>query len=90
MHAVLVKVSIKEGQEDAAVQALQDRIVPMVSQAPGFVAGYWLEPEDGTGGSMVLFDSEEAARAVAETVSAGPDDPVVIETVKVRAIAANA
>src|SRR5581483_10767526 len=44
MHAVTVKVSIVD--RERAERELHERVVPMVSQAPGFVAGYWLEPED--------------------------------------------
>lgn len=29
----------------------------------GFVAGYWLRPKDGHGLSVVVFESEQAARA---------------------------
>jgi hypothetical protein len=39
MHAVVVKVSIKDAE--AAQQALEGQVVPRVKQAPGFVAGYW-------------------------------------------------
>jgi hypothetical protein len=50
----------------------QHEIAPRVSQAPGFVAGHWTTPDDGQNGlSMIVFDSEEAARAGAEMVSAG-------------------
>jgi len=45
-----------------AAKAELDEIVPRVSGAPGFVAGYWiaLSPDKGT--STVLFDSEAEAR----------------------------
>ena len=34
--------------------------VPGVSQAPGFVAGYWTRKDD-SGVGMVIFESEDAA-----------------------------
>ena len=61
MHAVVVQVTIQN--PDEALKELEERVVPMVSQAPGFVAGYWLAPEGNNGFSIVVFESEEQARA---------------------------
>jgi hypothetical protein len=48
MHAVVVKVSVSDGP--VATEYLRETIVPAVSQAPGFVAGYWvrLGGDEGT------------------------------------------
>ena len=71
MHAVVVRVRISE--EEAALAALRDQVVPQVSQAPGFVAGYWTRKED-TGLSMIVFESEDAREE--ETAFADKRDPV--------------
>ena len=43
--------------------ALTSDILPTLRSAPGFIAGYWLDPAvDGKGFSMVLFESEQQAR----------------------------
>jgi hypothetical protein len=55
MHAVLVQITINDPA--AAEQALHEQLVPRVSQAPGFVTGYWTSKDD-TGLSMFIFDSE--------------------------------
>jgi hypothetical protein len=39
MHAVVVKVTVNEAE--VALSVLRDQVVPRVSQAPGFVTGYW-------------------------------------------------
>ena len=88
MHAVVVDVTISDRQ--ASEQALRERVVPQVSQAPGFVAGFWLEPIDGKGHSVVLFESEEIARQMAEQVGANAPTTVTIDNVQVRAVIANA
>ena len=44
MHAVVVRVSIADF--DGSVEELRTRVVPGVSQAPGFVAGYWTRKDD--------------------------------------------
>jgi hypothetical protein len=65
--------------------------VPRVSQAPGFVAGYWTRSDDRSNGiSMMLFESEEAARTAGEQLGAQVFDAVTIESVEVREVVANA
>jgi hypothetical protein len=91
MHVVTVKVSILDPER--AQKDLRERIIPMVSQAPGFVAGYWLEPQDDRGASFVAFDSEENANAMVEGIKAmqaQPDMPVTIDEVGVRGVLAHA
>ena len=39
MHAVIIKVTIVN--PEAAVDNLRSQLVPRISHAPGFVAGYW-------------------------------------------------
>jgi hypothetical protein len=65
MHAVVVRVTITDRQ--AAQQRLEQDVVPGVSQAPGFHAGYWTW-KDNSGLSMAVFDSEDAANRAADRV----------------------
>jgi hypothetical protein len=90
MHAVVVRVNIEDF--DRGRQGLAENVVPRVSQAPGFVAGYWTGSEDKSSGlAMMVFESEDAARAVARMVeSQGPDEGVTLEGVEVREVVANA
>jgi hypothetical protein len=92
MHAVVVRVNI--GDPETAEQGLSEQVVPRVSQAPGFVAGYWTRADDGTNGlSMLVFDSEDSARRAAEMIQ-GPaamrPETVTLESVEVREVLANA
>lgn len=87
MHAVVVRVTIQD--EEAADRALREQVVPRVSQAPGFVAGYWTRKDD-TGLSMVVFDSEEAATKASEMVPALIIDSVTLQEVEVRVVAEHA
>ena len=89
MHAVLVKVSISdfEGSETE----LRETVVPRVSQMPGFVAGYWTRSADGSNGrSLIVFESEEAARTAAERVSTNVPEGVTFESAEVREVVASA
>ena len=87
MHAVVVRVRITE--EGAAVAALREQVVPQVSQAPGFVAGSWTRKDDA-GLSMIVFESEDAARAVSERIPGTVPEGVTLEDIEVREVVAHA
>jgi hypothetical protein len=87
MHAVVVKVTIND--VEAADSHLRDRVVPGISQAPGFVAGYWAR-KDNSGLSMVMFESEDAATRASEQVPSMIPDSVKLEDVEVREVVAHA
>jgi hypothetical protein len=91
MHAVAVRVTIKD--YDVARQGLRDDVVPRVSQAPGFVSGYWTRSDDGANGlGLVVFESEQAARAAAERIQSDNPTPdaVTVESVEVREVVEHA
>ncbi len=88
MHAVVTKVTIND--REAATSHLRDNVVSGVSQAPGFVAGYWTRGDAGTGLAMVVFESEEAATNMSERVPSLLTDAVTLENVEVREVVANA
>lgn len=87
MHAVVVDVTVND--REASVATLREQVVPMVSSVPGFVAGYWMEAGPSNGHSIAVFESEDAARAVAGRVEA-PDGNVTIDNVEVREVVAHA
>ena len=89
MHAVVVRVNISD--REAAQQRLDQDVVPQVSQAPGFQAGYWTW-KDNTGLSMVIVDSEDAANRMADRARQMVEgiDAVSLEGVEVREVVAHA
>lgn len=88
MHAVIVDVSISD--TEGSQQELRERVVPMVSQAPGFVSGFWMEAGEGRGHSVVIFESEEAAKRMADQVRSNAPSAVTIDSVDVREVVAHA
>lgn len=89
MHAVVVRVSISDPEN--AQKELTERVVPRVSQAPGFVAGYWTRADDGSNGqSMIVFESEEAARNAADQIPGQVPQGVTLESAEVREVVASA
>ncbi len=89
MHVVYVEVGIRPGRTEESINSLKENIVPRVKQAPGFVKGTWFG-NDQTGHSLMLFESEDQARGMAEMVTAEPDDPVEIVEVQVYELHAEA
>jgi hypothetical protein len=90
VHAALVTLTIDPLQAPAAASALVNDILPTVRSAPGFVAGYWLEPADGQGFSILLFETEEQARQTAPPVSSWDSPGVTVNGVEFRRVAATA
>jgi hypothetical protein len=90
MHAVVVQVRINDFERSR--EFLDSEVVPRASQAPGFVAGYWVRLGDDQGRSMIVFDSEEGAQAAKQMVEAGASesDAVTLESVDVGEVVASA
>ena len=81
MNAVVFEVDMKEGWEGSVEQEL-DQIVGFLRSVPGFVRGTWTT--DGSRGlSFILFESDEAARGVAENASMPPDSGVTLRSADV-------
>jgi hypothetical protein len=83
----VVKVTIND--REAAEERLREVTVPRVSQLPGVVAGYWTRSDGQDGVSMVVFESEDAARAAADQVPQMVNEAVTLESVEVREVVAN-
>jgi len=88
MYAVVVTVAIADW--DAAAEELREQVVPMASAAPGFIAGYWVALPGGTGASIVVFDSEASAQALAANVTPPPDSAATLESVEVGEVMGHA
>jgi hypothetical protein len=87
MHAVVSTVSIQDPA--AARAALADLRLTLVPRAPGFVSACWLEPVDGIGLSVIIFQTREHA----EQAAAYPLPPlpgVTPQTTEIREVYASA
>jgi heme-degrading monooxygenase HmoA len=88
MHALVIRVSIADREK--AEEFLKAQVVPNVSQAPGFVAGYWAHLGDDKGASMIVFESEDAAKAVEGRLREPPPEFVTFESTDVGEVVASA
>ncbi len=87
MYAVVVDVSITDVAE--AQRELRERVVPMVTQLPGFVSGVWMEDGDGKGHSVVVVESKDIAESMAQQVRSASMS-VVVTDVSVHEVFAHA
>lgn len=93
MYAVFVEVNADASGNDQARQVLAERIVP-IARDSGARVGYWLSAQGGRGLSVVVYDSEEAARRAADQLKVGEAPPgappdVTFRTVEVREVLAS-
>ncbi len=72
MHAVVVREAGEAAQIEGSVGHLETNVVPRLRDAPGIVSALWMS--DGSGGTLnvLVFDSEDAARAALERVRDAP------------------
>lgn len=87
MNAAIINVTFKDA---AAARAELDTLVPQVSAAPGFVAGYWIELAEEKGTSVVVFDSAESAQGWLAMLRAAPEVSVTVDSVEVGEVLAHA
>ena len=87
MYAAMATVSISDYEK--ARQILHDDVLPTISDVPGFVSGHWLAPIDGKGMEILIFETEDEAKAMAEQMPAGRqvNDFVIVESVEIREVA---
>jgi hypothetical protein len=94
MDALVVRVTIHN--VDRTREVLKDQVVPQLSGAPGFKAGYWTWSDEGgvtNGLSMIIYDSAENARAAGDRlrgIATGFPDDVTVDGVEVREVVASA
>ena len=87
-HEMYVLVGTSEidlSRAEEAVAIVNNGLLLGLSQAPGFVRATFARSADGIGHSMVVFESEDAARAVAATVAdrIPADGPIKLISVEV-------
>jgi len=87
MHAALMHLTIDPAQAPAAAAAFTRVILPRVRAAPGFVAGYWVDPVDRQGFGFLLFEAEAQALAATPPATRWSAPGVTILRVDVRRVA---
>jgi|SRR5690349_6518740 hypothetical protein len=91
MFAVVVREAGDAAQIDGSASMVSEGVAPRVRQAPGFVSALWMSDGAGKTLNVIVFSSEEAARAALEAARAAPRPPFMrVESVDVFAVLASA
>lgn len=94
MYAVFTEVNAKDSDAEPGREFLRQNAVPGARSA-GAKGGYWLAPQNGRGVAVVVFETEEDARKVADMFRVGeppmPGAPegITVKTVEVREVLAS-
>ena len=87
MHAALIHLTINPTLASEAAAEFTREILPQVQSAPGFVGGYWLDPVDGEGFGVVLFEDHDQALAATPPATPWSAPGVKIHRVDIRRVA---
>jgi len=87
VHAVVATLTFSHR---SAAEAELSEIVSRVSGMPDFVGGYWVALGADRGTSVIVFDSQEAAQALANFAQGAPYASVAPEAIQVGEVLAHA
>lgn len=87
MHAALVHLTIEPALAPAAAATFTSDILPGVRAAPGFVAGYWVDPIDSQDFGFLVFETEAQALAATPPATVWSAPGVNISRVDIRRVA---
>jgi hypothetical protein len=75
MFAVIVRETGNPEAIQTSAEHLVSNVLPRTRQAPGILSAYWTT--DGSGGTvnMLVFETEDAARAALEPIRNAPRPP---------------
>ena len=91
MFAVVVREAGDAAQIDGHGDMVSANVAPRVRQAPGFVSALWMSDGAGRTLNVIVFSSEEEARAGAEAARAQPRPAFMqVESVDVFSVLASA
>jgi hypothetical protein len=72
MFAVVVRESGEPEMIDGSGPHLETNVLPRTREAPGFVSALWMTDKGGGTLNILVFESENAARAALEPVRNAP------------------
>jgi hypothetical protein len=94
MHAMVGTFKMDPRFQARQRQELEERIVPMVRHQPGFVSALWSQDDAGRSYSVIVLESEAAARKLAafvrEQCSLPSEAGVELESIAVAEVLAEA
>ncbi len=90
MFAVVVREAGDAVQINGSGSMVSANVAPRVREAPGFVSALWMSDGAGRTLNVLVFGSEEAARAALEAARTAPRPPFMrVESVDVFSVLAS-
>ena len=77
-YAVVMQVQLGDDEPEAALKMLNEMVIPHAKSQPGFESGIWMRSADNAGLGVVVFDTEQNAKAAEEALKPPPGGPEVI------------
>jgi hypothetical protein len=91
VFAVVVREAGDAAQIDGSAALVSANVAPRVREAPGFVSALWMSDGAGATLNVMVFASEEAARAALGAARAAPRPPFMhVEAVDLFSVLASA
>ena len=91
MFAVVVREAGDAAKIDGSAGMVSANVAPRVREAPGFVSALWMSDGAGKTLNVLVFSSEETARAGLEAARATARPPFMsVESVEVFSVLASA
>jgi hypothetical protein len=87
MYATIMNVTFIDR---SAAESELPELISQTSGIPGFVAGYWVALSADKGSATIVFESEEAAQAVAAQAGSAPAVTVTIDSLEVGQVMGHA
>ena len=78
-YAVLMQVKLA-GDPVEGLKLLHEVVVPQAKSQPGFQRGTWMRNQEGTGTGIIVFDSEDNAKAAEKALQPPPGGPTPISS----------
>lgn len=89
MYAAVMHLTFDPELASQAASTFSNDLLPKLRTAVGFRSGYWLDPSDGKGLGLLLFDQEGQARHASDPQH-WQAPGVAIDKIEIRRVAATA
>jgi hypothetical protein len=90
VFAVVVRETGDRDGIDGSAEHVANNVLPRTRQAPGIVSAYWTTDGSGRTLNMLVFETEEEARAALERIRNAPRPPFMkVESVALHRVLAS-
>jgi len=88
-YAVVMEVQLGNDEPEAGLRMLNEMVIPHAKSQPGYQNGIWMRSPENLGLGVVVFETEENAKAAEEALKQPPGGPQLL-SVKTYEVGAQA